>query len=195
MMKILGKNPSGELKKKMEKSVNYKNGQFNNIAKTVMLAEDTNFVKLLGEFMKRDDKREPSVKIPSIKTNLNQLNTDETSIIWFGHSSYYIFLKGKRILVDPVFSGYASPLPFMVKAFEGSNVYKSEDFENIDVLILTHDHYDHLDYHTLLKLKPKVKAIYCSLGVASHLIYWGFHTYIINEMDWWILNKLITTYR
>jgi len=192
MIKILGKNPSGQLKKNVEQSVNYVDGQFNNLAKTVMLAEDTNFVKLMGEFFKarKDKEREPSVSIPSIKTNLNQLNADETSITWFGHSSYHILLNGKHILVDPVFSNNASPLPFMVKAFEGSNIYTPDDFENIDVLILTHDHYDHLDYYTLLKLKQKVKTVYCSLGVASHLIYWGFNKSIIHEMDWWDSKKI-----
>jgi L-ascorbate metabolism protein UlaG (beta-lactamase superfamily) len=61
-------------------------------------------------------------------------------------------------LVDPVFCGYAAPFSFMIKAFEGSNIYQANDFEMIDTLILTHDHYDHLDYHTLIKLKSKNQA-------------------------------------
>jgi L-ascorbate metabolism protein UlaG (beta-lactamase superfamily) len=88
-------------------------------------------------------------------------------------------------LIDPVFSGNAAPLSFMVKAFPGSDVYKAEDIPVIDYLILTHDHYDHLDYKTILKLKRKVKAIYCSLGISSHLKHWGIDTGIITEMDWW----------
>ena len=192
MIKILGKNPSGHLKKSVEQSKNYQDRQFNNLTKTIMLAEGNNFVKLMADFIKarKDKEREPSVNIPSVKTNLNKLNANETSITWFGHSSYHILLKNKHVLVDPVFSGYASPFPFMIKSFKGSNVYAADDFENIDVLILTHDHYDHLDYYTLLKLKHKVKAVYCSLGIASHLIYWGFNKSIINEMDWWDNKKI-----
>jgi len=78
----------------------------------------------------------------------------------------------------------------MIKAFDGSDVYTTEDFPEIDFLILTHDHYDHLDYKTIRKLNTKAKSIYCSLGLASHLIYWGFDENIITEMDWWQTNKL-----
>jgi L-ascorbate metabolism protein UlaG (beta-lactamase superfamily) len=94
-------------------------------------------------------------------------------------------MNGKNILVDPVFSGNAAPLSFMVKAFPGSNEYKPEHMPAIDHLILTHDHYDHLDFKTLRKLRPKVNHIYTSLGVGSHLHYWGFDKKIITEMDWW----------
>jgi L-ascorbate metabolism protein UlaG (beta-lactamase superfamily) len=55
----------------------------------------------------------------------------------------------------------------------------------IDYLILTHDHYDHLDFKTVRKLRNKVNNIYCSLGVSSHLKYWGFDIKKITEMDWW----------
>ncbi|CAN5874611.1 hypothetical protein BH11BAC4_BH11BAC4_23300 [soil metagenome] len=52
-------------------------------------------------------------------------------------------------------------------------------------LILTHDHYDHLDYKTVVNLKEKVKTVYCSLGLSSHFIYWGFDETTIDELDWW----------
>ena len=55
----------------------------------------------------------------------------------------------------------------------------------IDVLLITHDHYDHLDYETVTKLRSKVKHVYTSMGVASHLVYWGYDKQIITELDWW----------
>jgi len=88
-------------------------------------------------------------------------------------------------LVDLVFSGHASPIPSMVKAFAGTDIYNEKDLAIIDILILTHDHYDHLDYKTLLKFNSRIKLIYCSLGGASHLHYWGFSKDIIQELDWW----------
>jgi L-ascorbate metabolism protein UlaG (beta-lactamase superfamily) len=78
----------------------------------------------------------------------------------------------------------------MIKAFRGSNIYKPEDMPAIDYLILTHDHYDHLDFKTVRKLKNKVNRIYCSLGVSSHLKYWGFDKNMITEMDWWESKQL-----
>lgn len=180
MIQIFGKNPA---KAQIQHSANYKENAFQNLEYTVMLTEEASFYKMTKDLIAGNKKRVPDKLIPSIKTNLNQLKED--SITWLGHSSYHLYFAGKHILVDPVFSGYAAPFSFMIKAFEGSNTYQPNDIENIDLLILTHDHYDHLDYHTLLKLKSKIKHICCSIGIASHLIYWGFDAKIIDELDWW----------
>jgi L-ascorbate metabolism protein UlaG (beta-lactamase superfamily) len=112
------------------------------------------------------------------------LNLGEDVLIWFGHSSYFIQLNGKRFLVDPLFSEVSSPVPFFPKAFKGSNAFQAEDMPPIDYLIITHDHWDHLDYETLLKLKSKIKMVICPLGVGEHLEYWGFSVDCILEMDW-----------
>jgi len=93
-------------------------------------------------------------------------------------------LDGKTFLVDPVFSGHASPIKFTTKSFKGSDVYSTEEMPPIDFLILTHDHYDHLDYETIVNLKPKVKTVITALGVAAHLKRWGYHQDIIRENDW-----------
>jgi L-ascorbate metabolism protein UlaG (beta-lactamase superfamily) len=182
MSKVFGNNP---IKKHIQQSKNYSNGAFVNLEHTVMLSEEASIYEMTKDFIKSNKKRVPQQQIPHIKTNLNQLDLNHDAITWLGHSSYHIILEGKHILVDPVFSGYAAPFSFMIKAFSGSNAYNTDDFENIDILILTHDHYDHLDYHTLIKLKSKIKSIYCSLGLASHLTYWGFDSKLIHELDWW----------
>lgn len=186
-MQIFGKNPD---KSKVEKSENYKADSFTNLEPTVMLTEEATYLKMSRDLLFGNKRKTPESKIPAIKTNLNNLSPLEDTITWFGHSSYLLHFNGKSILVDPVFSGAASPFSFMIKAFEGSNLYQTEDFEQVDFLFLSHDHYDHLDYKTLLKLKPKLKNIYCSLGVASHLIYWGFDATLIHELDWWQSFKL-----
>lgn len=105
-------------------------------------------------------------------------------LVWFGHSSYFIQLDGKHILVDPVFSDAASPVGFFNKAFKGTNSYAASDVPDIDYLIITHDHWDHLDYPTMLQLKSRVKKVICGLGVGAHFEYWGFDKHRIIEMDW-----------
>lgn len=184
-LKITGKNPSGKLLEKMKHSRNYKNDGFQNLSETPMTLQDTSYYELIKKYLKKDPAAKPTSALPYIITDLKNIHSDNPTIIWFGHSSYFIRMANKNILIDPVFSGNASPVSFMVKSFEGSDVYVTEDFPDIDLLILTHDHYDHLDYKTIKKLKTKVKSIVCSLGVSSHLIYWGFDENIINEMDWW----------
>ena len=130
--------------------------------------------------------RNPHELLPSVRTNLKSLSGDDTTIIWFGHSSYFIRTGGKNLLIDPVFSKRASPFQFLgAKGFEIAIPYTTADFPTIDALILTHDHYDHLDYSSIIKLRPKVKAIYTTLGVGSHLAYWGVDEGIIKELDWW----------
>jgi L-ascorbate metabolism protein UlaG (beta-lactamase superfamily) len=150
-----------------------------------MMAGDADYWDLTRKFFSKKKDARPSVKLPSVKTNLHDLNDHQAVIVWFGHSSYFIRINGKNILVDPVFSGYASPLKFMVTAFAGSDIYTTEEMPEIDYLLITHDHYDHMDYHTLKKLKAKVGKVYCSLGVGSHLRHWGYAAGIIHEMDWW----------
>ena len=100
-------------------------------------------------------------------------------------SSCFLKINGVTILVDPVFSGNAAPVSCMIKAFKGTDIYTVDDFPNIDILLLTHDHYDHLDYKTVKKLQHKVKKVCCSLGVGSHLEHWGFDQKTITELDWW----------
>ncbi|HMG67845.1 MAG TPA: MBL fold metallo-hydrolase, partial [Chitinophagaceae bacterium] len=121
--------------------------------------------------------------LPSVKTDLLHLDPSKNYLVWFGHSSYFIQIDGKKILVDPVFSGNASPLP-TTKSFPGSDVYTTGDLPEIDYLFLSHDHWDHLDYETILKLKPMVKQVITSLGTAAHLEFWGFDKKKIFEKDW-----------
>jgi L-ascorbate metabolism protein UlaG (beta-lactamase superfamily) len=183
--KIFGKLPSGDRLEKILQSAQYKNGVFENQSRTPVMAEDSSFWKTLNAYLKKPKDCTPSVAIPHVITNLHQLPGDKPVIIWFGHSSYLLRINGINILVDPVFSGNAAPFSFMVKAYKGANEYSPDDFPVIDYLIQTHDHYDHLDYKTLLKLKPKIKNIVTSLGVGAHLEYWGFDKNIITELDWW----------
>jgi len=87
-------------------------------------------------------------------------------------------------LVDPVFSGSVSPIPGMNKSFKGSDIYSVDDLPDIDYLFISHDHYDHLDYKTILKLNPKIGKVICGLGVGSHFEAWGYDKEYILEKDW-----------
>lgn len=180
-----GKLPSGTRLERIKRSNNYRRGQFQNLSETPMMTAKGGMIPVLKQFL--FDKK-PRVKpvdlIPSMKTNLLNLDPAKDLLLWFGHSSYFIQVDGKKILVDPVFSGAASPVSFNVKAFKGTDIYTTEDIPPIDFLFISHDHWDHLDYKTMIKLKPKIKRIICALGVGEHLVRWGFDTDIINELDW-----------
>jgi len=129
----------------------------------------------------------PPGMLPTVKTDLKALQRISSMnpvIVWFGHSSYLLHIQGLHILVDPVFSGHASPFTFTTKSFAGADVYNVENMPDIDLLVLTHDHYDHLDYETIMTLKQKTKSVCTSLGVGSHLRFWGWEENKIHEMGW-----------
>ena len=180
-----GRKPSGSRLIKIQKAVNYKDGQFQNQSFTPDLAEGATYTKVLTKFFFGKDKRnKPAQPMPSQKTDLKNLDPGENVIVWFGHSSYFLQVDGKTMLVDPVFSGSASPIPATTRAFPGSDVYSVDDFPAIDYLFISHDHWDHLDYDTVLKLKPKVGKVITGLGTAEHLEYWGYNPAIIREPNW-----------
>jgi len=183
--RIFGKRPSGDRLIRITKSSNYKEGQFQNIEPTSLNPNKVSMFKLLRDFSKKSKTVVPGKEIPCLKVDLKNLPSDKPTIIWFGHSSYLISSKGFKLLVDPVFSGNASPVNFFGKAFKGSDNYKVEDFPDIDILLITHDHYDHLDFKTISKIGAKVKKIITPLGVGAHLEHWGLTKDKLVELDWW----------
>ncbi|GAB2767215.1 MBL fold metallo-hydrolase [Rhabdobacter roseus] len=183
--KQFGKNPTGTRLERVQQSPNYRDGAFQNQSPTPDLAEGVTYWHILRQYFKKVEGKEPLDTLPSVKTDLKVPLAEAPTLVWFGHSSYFIRLGGKTILVDPVLSGYASPVSFFGKNYLGSNVYSVDDFPEIDVLIITHDHYDHLDYQTVLKLKSKVKKVVTSLGVGAHLVHWGYDEALISELDWY----------
>ena len=185
MFASLGKDPSGAELEKIKGSPNYRDNKFQNPVPTINFAEDASMMKTMWHFFNKPKSAKPPLPVPTVKTNLQQHLSDKPVVVWFGHSSYFIRIHGITILVDPVFSGYGAPFSFMNKAFAGTTIYNVNDMPPIDVLLITHDHYDHLDYETVIKLRPKVKHVYTSLGVASHLTYWGYDKQHITELDWW----------
>jgi L-ascorbate metabolism protein UlaG (beta-lactamase superfamily) len=131
----------------------------------------------------KDTLRVPQQPVPAVKTDLNSLPTDSDWLVWFGHSSYLFCLNGKRYLVDPVLKP-EFPASMMMKAFPGTDIYRPEDLPDIDVLIITHEHWDHMDYATLRDIRDRVKRVVCPLGIADYLRYWGYSDEQIIELDW-----------
>lgn len=180
-----GKRPRGTRLATILQSPNYKNGSFQNLHYTPSLTDGATFWTVLSEYLfKKKPEMRPKALVPSIKTDLHNLAPKENILVWFGHSSYFLQVDGKCILVDPVLSGSASPLPYGTQSFKGTDRYTPEDFPEIDLLFLSHDHWDHLDYKTIKQLKPKIKKVITGLGTGEHLEYWGFNKTIIIEKDW-----------
>ncbi len=167
-------------------SPHYYDGEFHNLTPTSVLSDDSNtFSILVSDLFSRAERLKPETPNPTIKTDLKSLDKNTDQVVWFGHSSCFVQLEGKTILIDPVFSDYASPLPFINEGFDGTNIYSADDMPDIDYLLITHDHWDHLDYSTVMALKFKVKQVICPLGVGAHFEKWGYSREKIHEADWY----------
>ncbi len=183
--KEFGSLPDGQRLTRIQASPNWQNGRFVNETPTPMYTNGSSFLSVMWAFLfvKHRETR-PEHALPVVNTDLNSLPKDEDLVLWLGHSSWFMQIGGHKILIDPVFSDYAAPFSFMNKAFAGHYPWQAETMPEIDYLVISHDHWDHLDYPTLMALKPKVKRVVTALGVGSHLEAWGFAPHIISELDW-----------
>jgi L-ascorbate metabolism protein UlaG (beta-lactamase superfamily) len=183
--KSFGKLPAGKVLQRIEKSPHYKNGTFDNIEETKLIAEDASYFSMTMKYFGKGIDREPTKSLPSLKTDLKNIS-QKPNLVWFGHSSFLISVGGKKILADPIFSERPSPVQYAgSKAYPGTMVYDVKEIPDVDVIVISHDHYDHLDYNSITALNARTKAFAVPLGVGQHLLHWGVPNEKINEFDWW----------
>lgn len=126
--------------------------------------------------------KNPIEPLPSEKFGKRGLENGD--FVWFGHSSVLFRTGNQTIMTDPVFYR-ASPVPFTGKAFTVTNKTDIADLPNIDAVLISHDHYDHLDYQTIQAIDEKVSFFYVPLGIKAHLQQWGIADDKIAELDWY----------
>ncbi len=141
----------------------------------------------ISDFLCGGERRVPSQPLPS----LNPLQAwsgkpwSGLRVTWLGHSTTLIEMAGLRILTDPVWGPRASPSRLVgPKRFQPVPV-PLRALLNVDLVIISHDHYDHLDYPTIRRLAKAAMPIVTSLGVGAHLERWGVAPERICELDWW----------
>lgn len=185
----IGESPTGERLEAVKASGQYKEDKFYNSVETNMDMSLSKYPKMLYEFMLNTKGREPIQQIKTIafdQETWEARNEEEILMSWFGHSSILFKMDGKTILADPVFGERASMFSFMgPKKFDYSHYMNVGQLPTVDLVIISHDHYDHLDYPTILALKDRVELFYVPLGVASHLESWGVPSENIQTFDWW----------
>lgn len=184
-MSVFGKKAQGERLARMQASPNWKNGHFQNLEPFIDPIEKKNRLTGMLGFMFEDDKgQKPEKPVPTVKTPLAA--AAENSLIWLGHSGFFIRAAGLSILADPSLHN-SFPFEFggFFKPFKGSDIYQPEDIPAVDVLLITHDHYDHLDMRTVCAIEGRTKRVICPLGVGAHLESWGWPASKITELDWY----------
>lgn len=190
MIPVFGSSPDQEQVAKFKNSPQFKETEqkFVNRKPDVLeeMRKESYNLSTIIDWLKPGEDRTPVLPLPEVKPDLKEFlkPSEEIKVIWFGHSTFLLNISGKIILVDPVFSGSASPVGFMVKRFQPP-VLKLEELPKIDFIVLSHDHYDHLDMETMKFFAKKENKFLTPLGVGSHLVGWGVDRSRIVELDWW----------
>ena len=180
---------SEEKKLEYANSGYYEGGKFINPIKTEMNMSFNTFTSILRDYIKGIPNQKPANPIEVLEPDPTLIQQEADTIkriTWFGHSAFLLELADKKILIDPMFGSSPSPISFMgTKRFTEGLPLEVDELPEIDAVVLSHDHYDHLDYGSIMKLKSKVKAYYVPLGVGAHLKAWGIPDSSIFELNWW----------
>ncbi len=184
-----GGSVSNEQQKRYASTGHYAAGIFTNDEEIVMEINCHSITAMLKEMMSPDPNVAPPRNIEVEKIDPQTLidHPDTlTRITWLGHSSFLIETAGKKVLLDPVFGQYAAPHHWLGRArFNREMPITIAELSDIDVVIISHDHYDHLDYPSIDELKDKVGRFFVPLGVGNHLRRWNISEDRISELDWW----------
>lgn len=188
MNKHFGQKPSKADIERYQESDNWTNGSFVNLEHTTMDVGLSKMPGMIYKQIKGGKPKNPPVPLPieSFEKETFLSESDRMKFIWYGHSVVLMRLNGKTILIDPMLGPDASPIaPFRTKRFSENTLELINQFPHLDLVLLTHDHYDHLDLESIKRLQSKTDLFYVALGVKRHLTSWGIPEDSIREFDWW----------
>ncbi|NUP05148.1 MAG: hypothetical protein HOW73_03705 [Polyangiaceae bacterium] len=181
--RAFGKGAGGARKERMERSSQWQDGGSEN---PQPLYNDT--WKMLTGIFNKSSFGSPEAPPPVITGDHTRFDAAPPSglrITWLGHSTIVVEIDGRTILTDPVWSDRVSPVDWVGPARWYPPPISLEDLPPIDVVLVSHDHYDHLDYPTITAMAGWKSKFVVPLGVGAHLSYWGVADEQIVELDWW----------
>jgi L-ascorbate metabolism protein UlaG (beta-lactamase superfamily) len=179
----LGKRAEGPRRQRMSRSPQWKSGGFENPQPLVndLLGSVTAMFHLSPDVSPTDPPMVAAIDPATFKTAPGS----GLRVTWLGHSTALVEIDGRRILTDPVWSDRVSPLTWLGPRRYSVPPISLEALPPIDAVVISHDHYDHLDHRTLLAMKDWSTTFFVPLGVGAHLAYWGIPEARIVELDWW----------
>jgi len=150
------------------------------------MRESSSMIDMLSEWFRRPSDTRPPGLMPEVKPNLDVFPSKDSDVqvIWLGHSTFLLSVSGKIILIDPVFSKSVAPVSFVARRFQAPPISLSE-LPPVDIVLLSHDHYDHLDMPSIRHFENTSTVFIAPLGVGAHLQRWGIAENRITEKDWW----------
>lgn len=184
---VFGSAASGQRLERIQASPRFRDGAFHNTASVTAGLKPGSAMATLGEFVFGDAARNPPMALPTEDPRAAWQVPADTGLraTWLGHSTVLLEIDNVRILTDPVWGLRASPFAWAgPKRFQPAPV-AIEALPHLDAVVISHDHYDHLDYPSIVALAKRDVHFYTSLGVGAHLESWGVAPERITELDWW----------
>lgn len=167
----------------------YKNGQFQNLQETSSSLDFSERLSVIKRYLNPQVEKVPSRYYRFSEQPLAQKDTTGLQLNWLGHAAVLIKSGNRYLLTDPALIGRASPFSFVGPERFFPSPIAPADLPELEAVIISHDHYDHLSYQTLKAIHHKVKQFFVPLGVGASLRRWGIPEEKIIEMDWWQEHK------
>jgi L-ascorbate metabolism protein UlaG (beta-lactamase superfamily) len=183
-------NSGGNQMNKIEQSAQFHDGKFRNTTPWEQLSPG-DYVSTMWDFLLKKDQRTPDSELPQKPVDLHyfsESSENQLNVTWLGHSSLMINLDGYKILTDPVFESKISF--FGPTRYNGDIPLDIEQLPDIDVVIISHNHYDHLNKFSIQFLNDKTKKFIVPLAVGAQLESWSIPAEKIVELDWWETLKI-----
>ena len=174
----IGKLPDADERRELAKrSSHYVDGAFRN---------EHEVRTMTGEARYSSDRKKPRTKL-AVRTPdlLSDPGADDLNFTWLGHSSFLLQTGQKTVLVDPALSDRCSPVGFAGPKRFSELPMEAEGLPEADVVFISHDHYDHLDYRTILAIKDRVDVFVVPLGLDAILRGWDVPSEKLRALDWW----------
>ncbi|GAB3226670.1 MBL fold metallo-hydrolase [Hymenobacter seoulensis] len=170
------------------KTGHYLDGEFQNLVPTTLMTGGSTLGSLWRFVFGKTPNSKPAAPLPMQMLDsltITQKPADMVRVTWFGHSASLVEIAGKNILLDPMLGMEMGPISWITPNRYNPHVpIRAEQLPAIDAVLISHDHYDHLDYQTIRKLKDKTAHFFVPLGVGAHLLAWGVAPERVQELDW-----------
>lgn len=182
-MAAFGASPEGSRRARMERSPQWKDGRFENpqpLRNDLWLS--------LRDFFGTVDHRTPSGPVPTEAVDPARFDSPPSTglrVTWLGHSTLLVELDGRRVLIDPVWGERAFPFSWLGPRRFFAPPLPLEAVPAVDAIVISHDHFDHLDLPTIRATRGWNTTFVVPLGVGAHLVCWGVPEDRIVELDWW----------
>lgn len=188
-----GRNPEGDRLRRIKNSPNFKDGRFVNPTGFKQAVEFSNMKEVIPRWFDKSGHREPESPLPIMRLDREDFKSSDASglrITWLGHNTALVEIDGVKILTDPVWAERYSPSSLWgPKRFHPAPI-AIDELPAIDAVVISHDHFDHLDKDAVIALNKTGTTFIVPLGVGAHLESWGVLPQDIAELDWWDECKL-----